>query len=505
MIRTSFCVLALAGLAQAQFQLEWATQGGDAQRSSWVRTDPKISLATMSAPEKGDPTFQFLWKMKFANTPRQGNGLMAPVLMNRLIGYRGFRALAFVSGSADKIFTVDSDLARMEWENSLGSTPSGGGTPECPGGLTSAAARGTTASMPSANVSGGFGGGRTTAAKSAVGDAGQGAVTLAQYQQRIAAIQAAPAKPQPGTAKPQVGGFRRGDGPVYVVASDGRLHFLNVHNGANIEPPVKFLPAGANALGLIALERFAYAATAAGCSGVPSGVWAIDLTSKAVTNWESKSGVAGSAGAALGPDGSAYVATKGGEIVHLEAGSLKPLGAYSAHAQEFTTSPVVFELGGKIMVAAATKSGQLHIADASTMQKFAEPATFTPSTAAISAGALASWQDDAGMRWILAPGAKAVSAFKVLPDKVESGWTSRDIAGAMTPIVVNGIVLTASTGRTGPGTLWALDGKTGKELWNSGKTITSPIMGGGFAGAVGQIYLPAYDGTLYAFGFPIEH
>jgi outer membrane protein assembly factor BamB len=185
---------------------------------------------------------------------------------------------------------------------------------------------------------------------------------------------------------------------------------------------------------------------------------------------------------------------------------LKPLGTYSAHAQEFTTTPVVFDRGGKLMVAAATRSGQLHIVDADSMQRFSEPATFPPaSTVSAAAGALASWQDDASVRWLLVPGAKGVTSFKVTPDKIEAAWTSLEIAGAMTPMVVNGVVFTASTGRSGTGTLWALDGKTGKELWNSGKTITSPIVGGGFAGAVGQIYLPAYDGTLYAFGFPIEH
>jgi hypothetical protein len=29
--------------------------------------------------------------------------------------------------------------------------------------------------------------------------------------------------------------------------------------------------------------------------------------------------------------------------------------------------------------------------------------------------------------------------------------------------------------------------------------------GGGLAGGAGQIYLGTHDGTLYSFGFPIEH
>jgi hypothetical protein len=51
--------------------------------------------------------------------------------------------------------------------------------------------------------------------------------------------------------------------------------------------------------------------------------------------------------------------------------------------------------------------------------------------------------------------------------------------------------------------LYALDGATGKELWNSGKTISS-FARGGLSGGAGVVYIPAYDSTLYAFGVPIE-
>jgi outer membrane protein assembly factor BamB len=53
--------------------------------------------------------------------------------------------------------------------------------------------------------------------------------------------------------------------------------------------------------------------------------------------------------------------------------------------------------------------------------------------------------------------------------------------------------------------LHALDGATGKELWNSGKTMTAAVRIGGLSGSGSQIYLGTSDGTIYAFGFPIEH
>jgi hypothetical protein len=178
---------------------------------------------------------------------------------------------------------------------------------------------------------------------------------------------------------------------------------------------------------------------------------------------------------------------------------LKPVATYNAHAQEFTSSPVVFQHNGKTLVAASTSTGQVHLVDGDTMQRSMEPATHAGTS-----GALASWQDANGVRWLLAPFTKGVVAWKVT-DRIEPGWESREIASPLQPMIVNGVVFAASTGKSTPGILYALDGATGKELWNSGKHITSPVQGGGLAGAVGQVYVPAYDGTLYAFGFPIEH
>jgi hypothetical protein len=54
-------------MAQAQFGRGdggWSTVGGDAQRSSWVRTDAKISKDSMQKPG-----FQLVWKLKLNNDP----------------------------------------------------------------------------------------------------------------------------------------------------------------------------------------------------------------------------------------------------------------------------------------------------------------------------------------------------------------------------------------------------------------------------------------------------
>jgi outer membrane protein assembly factor BamB len=53
--------------------------------------------------------------------------------------------------------------------------------------------------------------------------------------------------------------------------------------------------------------------------------------------------------------------------------------------------------------------------------------------------------------------------------------------------------------------LYALDAATGKELWNSGTTITSFVHGVAPSAGDAQVYVVTYDGVLYAFGIPIEH
>ena len=105
-------------------------------------------------------TFQFLWKAKFDNEARQLNSLTQPVLQDLLIGYRGFKTLAFVGGSADRLFSIDTDLARPYWTTHLTYAAATGGPPpsswECPGGLIAAPSR-RTALAPSTFGGGGFG------------------------------------------------------------------------------------------------------------------------------------------------------------------------------------------------------------------------------------------------------------------------------------------------------------------------------------------------------------
>jgi len=552
------CVVALTGDAKAQRGgVDWMTSNGDAQRSSWIRGDAKISKESMRQKPGQKQGFQFLWKLKPNNRARQLNSLTPPSTLERLIGYRGFRMLGFVGGSSDNIFAIDTDLGRMEWEKRLTSNvPAEGGSLACPGGMTTGVTRPTIATLPPSS-SGGGGGGRSAPARSAVGEPGQGAVTLAFVRPNPPASaapppNATPPRPvRPNPANPPGGQFGAGPFLVYALSGDGMFHSMHLANGADYEPPVKFLPPNANAKGLIVIDNVAYVATDGGCGGVANGVWALDLISKQVTSW--KADVSGIAGPAFGGDGTVYVATGNSgaspnSLVALDPKTLEVKGWYTAGSQEFSSSPIIFEYKGKTLIAATTKDGRVHLLDSANLGG-ADHQTALHTTAALSkgteltTGALASWQDPSGVRWILAPtvGAQAaaagftatngavtrgaVVAWKIVEQNgaptLQPGWASRDLVSPLPPTIINGVVFITSGGefRSGDGkltsaqraqrssraVLYALDGATGQELWNSGTTITSFTRGEALSGGVGQIYLTTHDGVIYAFGFPMEH
>ena len=152
---------------------EWTTANGDAQRNSWVRTDPRL---TKDAVQKGE--FKFLWKTKLNGENRQLNSLTQPILLDRLISHRGFKALAFVGTSNERIFAIDTDLNRIYWEHVINYSsiaPPANSSWECPGGLTAAFTRPTLVAPPA--FAAGRGGGRSG---SSVGEPGRGAPSLQQ-------------------------------------------------------------------------------------------------------------------------------------------------------------------------------------------------------------------------------------------------------------------------------------------------------------------------------------
>lgn len=508
------CLGVWISAASAQFGRgagDWMTSGSDAQRSSWIRTDAKISKDSLEKPG-----FQFLWKIKLGNNPKQSNSLTEPVLLDGYIGYRGFRSLGFMGSSSNSVYAVDTDLARIEWQKRLfPESPRQSGAPGCAERFITDVTRPASAEILAAPDAAQGYGGRGGPARGAVGQPGEGAVTLAAALAPRPPAATPPYRPPvPGAPRPR----RRPAAVLHALSSDGMLHTMYVSNGEEPEPPLRFLPPNTASHGLIVVDNVAYTAIGQAC-GAARGVWALDLATKQVTSW-TESGVAGSAGAAIGPDETVYVATGAGasnyssSVVALASKTLKPKDWYTAH-QEFTSSPVIFQYRNKILLAAAAKDGSLHFLDTASLggPDHQTPLSKTPASPGggdFVPAALASWQDRAGTRWLLAPSANgsvthgAIAAWKVADQNgapaLQPGWISRDMLSPATPLIVNGVVFALSTGG-----LFALDATTGKELWNSGHAIESPVHGGGISAGGGQLYVTTQDGTLYAFGFWMEH
>lgn len=487
-------VLTLVGVGYAQRGGgDWLTTGFDAQRSSWVRGDGKINPKSMGE-------FKLHFKLKSPNTPRQGNSLTSPALMDFFITHVGFRTLAFVGGSGDYALGIDTDMGKREWERSFSKTPvAAGKTPACPGGMTSAVTR--PAQLGYSPMSAGGGPGRGTPAKSAVGAPLEGAAGLKELTGRRGfAGPPKPVAPPKRTANPP-SPFEPRTQWVHALTSDGKLHSVYASNGEEPFPAVDFLPPNAHARGLLVSSRVAYVATVNNCGGVPDGIWTLQIDGKKVNSWKAPAPIVGSAGFAVGPEGLIYVAA-GAELFVLDPETLQPKASWKAPAA-FNSSPTVFDYQGKDMVAITKSDGSLHVFDGENLA--APVASLAARVTGYAVGAVASWQDATGGRWILVPGSAGLEAFQMTAGGLKAAWKSRDLLNAGTPLIINGVVFALAKGAPGKNAVvYALDGLSGQELWNSGAAITSHVSSGSMAAGGGRLYVSGHDGTQYSFGFHLE-
>jgi outer membrane protein assembly factor BamB len=499
-----------AGAADAQGRggSNWTTAGGDAQRTGWVKTDPRISRESLQKPG-----FQFLWKSKLENQPRQLESLTQPMLLSNIISYKGFKALAFVGGSSDNVYSIDYDLNKLFWKRHLNTLPPAAGTLACPGAMTT-----ITRATP------------------------LGATT-----------------PAPAAAPGAPPGPRGGNTNVYAVSSGGQVHTLNPQTGDDLTPPVRFLPPNAKAVGAVLIDPVLYVATRDGCGSAPNGVYAVDLGSdaKRVMQWEAKgANIAGTAGPTFGTDGGLYVATDGGAsatssdanaVVALDPQTLTPKDWFSPGKTAFTASPVAFQYQNRHLIVAANADGRLYVLDAASLggadhRTPVSKSTPYSTTAETTAGALATAENADGSRWVFAASGPpqadtavpatngavtngAIVAYKMVDQSgtptLQPAWVSRDMVAPAPPTIVNGVVFAIASGefrsadhqitapqraqRSKPAVLYALDAATGKELWSSGTTIASFVRGVAPSAGDGQVYVVTYDGTVYAFGIALEH
>ena len=518
-----FAACGLIAFAQSRGG-NWPTYGGDAQRSGWEGADAAISKDTVK-------NFRLLWKTKLETALRGMRPVLPPVIQGRLISYRGFKELAFVATNADIVYAIDADVGTLFWqkhlEYSVREPQVTTSSWRCPGGLTA---------MPTMPVPG-----RGAAA-------GRGGP--------------APAPGQRGSA------FVGGSPSVYAISSDGRLHRLNTSTGDDMTQPVSVLPANARASSLTMVDNTIYTVTTHECNDAPNAVWSIDLAvdPPKVRSFALGSGVGSDSGwhfgaPTLGSDNTVYVQTSAASVLTLSPRDLQRKQVFPSgegggfvaviEALKFP-SPVVFTHNNRELVAASCWERSLCLFDMNLTQLAKTPEIVQPTRNASSSwergmwGNLTSWQDSDGTRWIVVPtlgplhpelkptisnGSApngSLVAFKVEEKngafELTPAWISRDMPTPLPAVVANGVVFVLSAGEftrqlknaedinsmeerpkgSTHATLYALDARTGKELYSSGNQIPVPASLTGMTVSNGRVYFGGIDGTLYAFGIPME-
>jgi outer membrane protein assembly factor BamB len=494
----------------ALWSADWPTDGGNPQRTAWQQDESIITKGNAA-------NLKLLWSLKLDNAPHQMHSLFPPVIAGEVKTSGGTKQIAIEAGSSDNLFGIDVATGSVIWKKHFeykSEKPADPGrNPLCPGGLV--------------------------------------------------------ATPVLGPPDPS------GSRVVYAASGDGRLHTLGVADGEDIAPPADFLPPNAKAYALNLVDNYIYSTTAQGCGGNPNRFWDINLADKKVSSFTpgGGGGLWGRTGAAVGFDGTVYAPTGDGQfdpaqnmyseaIVAVTPKDLQLKDYYAPSNAAFMwkrdldmqVTPAVFKYKDRELLATSSKECRMFLLDSKSLggadhrtPLFRTPLVCNEEVNFAEAGvwgAMASWQDAKGTRWVLAPfwgpvhpqfkapisygpvTSGAIVAFKV-EDKdgktvLTPAWLSRNMNMAEPPVVANGIVFAYGSGESNVqvtpqqglaantadqrvkasahATLYAFDGETGKELWSSGDTIKSFAHFSGLSVANGRVYIGTYDSTLYSFG-----
>ena len=271
---------------------QWPAPLADAQRTSWVRTDDKISVQSLT--KRG---FELQWKAALDNQPRGGQGLGQGITAS---GVTLFVPMSVVTGSSNTVYGIDNDLGYVVWKRQFDAALPAA-TAECPGGIASGATRIVRLDATPAPGFGGFGGRGNVGYRSAARRTGRGraagrprgvvpargaAPPLLRRPARWSAASGAagrrggapggaggrgqpdriPGAPRP-SGRDACGLRSRPSGVAYVISSDGMLHVLGLASGKDIQRPAPFLPANSRWSSPVAVDTMLYAATSGACGG----------------------------------------------------------------------------------------------------------------------------------------------------------------------------------------------------------------------------------------------
>jgi len=501
-----------AGLgAQGQRRADWLADGADPQRTAWQQHETLLTKDNV-----GD--MRLLWKIHLDNEPRQMHSLFPPLIAGNVRVNGGTREIAVVAGVSDNLFGIDVDQGTLLWSKHFDSTfdavPTGGGT-LCPGGLTA------TPVLEERSP-------------------GQYVAYAVSWDGRLRTLDVATGQEI--------------EAPVPFVPPNGKPYGLNLFNGVIYTSTAQGCGGNPNNFYAFDLATKKVGNWAPGSGGL----W----PRTGPTVGRDGTVYAGSGDGDYLPEQRIYGQAMIGVKQNPETKALElkdwyaPSNAFWMRKRDldFNVSSPIFEYNGREYLVSSSKECRIWMLDTEVLggDDHRTPVYRTPLICNEEVnftmgvwGAMATWLDTDGTRWVITPfwGPKhpnfeapiehgavyygAVAAFRVQETSgglvLTPAWISRDMYMADPPVVANGIVFAygsgesttqrwpepghigGSTGRIQESThavLYALDGRTGEELWSSGDQITSWNHFSGLSVANGRVYIGTYDGMLYCFGAP---
>jgi outer membrane protein assembly factor BamB len=429
------CTLSWTNTAISQSTSEWTTSSGDPARDAWQRGASTLTPDSVK-------NLQLLWKVKVANKPKGMLTFREPLIISGVKTNGGLKTLAILAGASNDVFAIDADTGAVVWQKKL----------------------------------------KWESDKPQEEGEGRGFICPNP--------QSAPAVVTPANAGPR---------HLYVLASDGYLHTMDLSTGEDSDPAIQVLPLPyGKPYGLNLVDNVIYTITGQGCGGVPNALYAVDLaTKKVAVSSPPQAGLWGVAGAVAGSDGTMYFESGDGpydaaagklstsvEAFTFANDALTLKDYYTPTNHEWLTrrdldmnsSPVLFPYKGRDVLAASGKEGRFFLVDSKSLGG-ADHMTPLFRSELISNknvnfqtegtwGSLASWEDKDGTRWVLAPigGETAVKVpvtygptpnGGILALKVEDSsgkpelkpaWLSHDMMTAEPPVIENGVVFTLAGG-----------------------------------------------------------
>jgi outer membrane protein assembly factor BamB len=293
-------------------------------------------------------------------------------------------------------------------------------------------------------------------------------------------------------------------GTVYVLPNDGKIRGVNLADGEEKMPATTIVPAYTRNYSLNLVDGMLYATTTRGCAGAASEIAVMDVRNPEhpvqhfYTSPGKGSGVWGRGAIVKSPWGVLAQTADGafdpesgrwGNSVLQLTPNLRLMDSYTPANEEFVNkkdldlgsgSPLVFDYDKWTLIAVSAKEGVIYLLDAASLggKDHRTPLFLSPRYSNDEAkfgfngmwGAMGTWVDAQGQRWLLAPmmgppAKDTVSLFKVRHGNVVNGslmafkvetrdnkpvltpeWMSGDLDVPGVPVIANGVVYVLADG-----------------------------------------------------------